>query len=42
MSSALEPPLFAEAVFLKDGSIVEGRIVSDSAGAVTVRTADIV
>ncbi len=35
-----ELPLMAEAVFLKDGSIVEGSIVSDAAGSVTVRTAD--
>lgn len=33
-------PLSAEAVFLKDGSIVEGSIVSDGAGSVTVRTAE--
>lgn len=30
----------AETVFLKDGSIIEGRIISDAAGAVTVRDKD--
>jgi len=38
--SFTELPLLAEAVFLKDGSIVEGTIVSDGAGSVTVRTAE--
>ncbi len=33
-----ETPLVAEAVFLKDGSIVEGSIISDGAGSVTIRT----
>jgi len=33
-------PLSAEYVFLKDGSIVEGTITSDSASSVTVRTKD--
>ena len=35
-----EAPLAAEAVFLKDGSIVEGTIISDGAGSVTIRTED--
>lgn len=35
-----EAPLAAEAVFLKDGSIVEGTIISDGAGSVTMRTED--
>lgn len=35
-----ELPLKAEAVFLKDGSIVDGTIESDSAAAVTVRLSD--
>jgi hypothetical protein len=35
-----ELPLKAEAVFLKDGSIVDGIIESDSAEAVTVRLSD--
>ncbi|HNX25121.1 MAG TPA: fibronectin type III domain-containing protein [Spirochaetota bacterium] len=33
-----EMPLLAEAVFLKDGSIVDGTIVSDGATSVTIRT----
>ncbi len=33
-------PLMAEAVFLKDGSIIEGTIVADGAGSVTVRMND--
>ena len=36
----IESPLAAEAVFLKDGSIVEGSIISDGAGSVTVRTVE--
>lgn len=38
--SSSELPLLAEAVFLKDGSIVEGNIVSDAAGSINIRTAD--
>lgn len=38
--SFTELSLFAEAVFLTNGSIVEGTIISDGAGSVTVRTAD--
>jgi len=33
-------PLKAEAVFLKDGSIIDGTIISDGASSVTIRTAD--
>ncbi len=40
LSLALEVPLMAEFIFLKDGSITEGVIISDSAGSVTFRTAD--
>lgn len=38
MSMAITMPLYAEYVFLKDGAIVEGTIISDAAGTVTVRT----
>lgn len=33
-------PLSAESIFLKDGSIVEGRIISDAASSVTIRMED--
>ena len=33
-------PLYSEAVFLKDGSIIDGSIISDAAGSVTLRMAD--
>lgn len=33
-------PLLAEAVFLKDGSIIDGVIISDAASSVTLRLAD--
>lgn len=35
-----EMPLKAEFVFLKDGSIVEGAIISDAANSVTLRQSD--
>lgn len=37
MAFLLTESLLAETVFLKDGSIIEGRIISDSASTVTVR-----
>ncbi|HOP62388.1 MAG TPA: fibronectin type III domain-containing protein [Spirochaetota bacterium] len=40
ISAVAESPLMAEAVFLKDGSIVEGSIISDSSASVTIRTLD--
>lgn len=33
-------PLSAESVFLKDGSIIEGRIISDAAASVSIRLED--
>ncbi len=39
-ASVSEKPLSAEAVFLKDGSIINGTIVSDGATSVTVRMTD--
>lgn len=39
-ASITEQPLSAEAVFLKDGSIIEGTIISDGAVSVTIRTED--
>ncbi|PKL17116.1 MAG: hypothetical protein CVV49_12960, partial [Spirochaetae bacterium HGW-Spirochaetae-5] len=35
-----EVPAAAEAVFLKDGSIIDGTIISDAASSVTLRLAD--
>ena len=35
-----EKSLMAEAVFLKDGSIINGNIISDAAGSLTLRLAD--
>ena len=35
--SVPEIPLLAEAVFLKDGSIIDGTIISDGASSVTLR-----
>jgi len=40
ISVVAESPLMAEAVFLKDGSIIEGSVISDSAASVTIRTID--
>jgi fibronectin type 3 domain-containing protein len=37
---AVEQTLMAEAVFLKDGSIIDGTIISDAAASVTIRMAE--
>jgi hypothetical protein len=39
-TSISEVPLFSEYVFLKDGSIIDGAIISDSAESVTLRLKD--
>lgn len=38
--TALSAPLFAEFVFLKDGAVIQGQILSDTKAAITIRDAE--